>query len=174
MRFRITDLIFLTTAVALLIAAFQTDLQFFRQLFCFGLITPSRLSRSFAFRNCGRRPAVGAIGGLAGGLIYLTLPISGLQCISVGTDYLIRQAMAKDIQYLGWTHGAISIFAIFAVPWERDRAIAALRIRKTILPENSTNKSWLSVMLLAAAFLLALFAMFDRLTLFGIRVIGPR
>jgi hypothetical protein len=43
----------------------------------------------------------------------------------------------------------------------------ALRIRKTILPAEFNKQIWLSVIPLAAAFLLALFAMFDRLTMFG-------
>jgi hypothetical protein len=169
MRFRITDLVSLTTAVALLIAAFQTDLQFFRQLFCFGLITFVSTVAVLCFSTL-RPPAlfVGAIGGLAGGLIYLTIAYFLVYMIyPLEPMHVTRQAMAGDIQYLGWLTELFPVLLFSLLLGSAIGPLAALRIQKTILTAEFNKQIWLSVIPLAAAFLFALFAMFDRLTLFG-------
>lgn len=169
MRFRISDLVFLTTAVALFIAAFQTDLQFFRQLFCFGLITAFATAAVVCFSTPRRSPRlIGAIGGLVGGLLYASFAyLLVSQIYPFEPVYLIRQSLVKEVQYLTWT---VELFPFLAASPFLGSAIGpllALRIRNTNLPDQFTKSTWLSVILLAAAFLLALFAMFDRLTLFG-------
>lgn len=169
MTFRITDLVLLTTAVAMFIAVFQVDLLLFRQLSCFLLIAAFSFVAAVSCQIFSPRSRVlGAFGGLAGGLIYATAAYSLASTIYPFVPiYIARQSLVKDVQYLEWFNELGFVLLLSPLLGSAIGPLMSLRIRIKNISTETKKRIWFSVAPLAAAFLLALFAMFDRLTMFG-------
>lgn len=112
--------------------------------------------------------ALGAIGGLAGGLIYLTAAYFLVSSIyPLEPIYVARQSLVKDVQYLEWFNELGFVLLLSPLLGSAIGPLLALRIRDKNVSTEINKRIWFSVAPLAAAFLIALFAMLDRLTIFG-------
>ena len=170
MRFRIVDLIILTTIVALLSAVFRMDLQFFRQLLCFVLIA---LFATAAALTTYRQPVVtqlkiGAIGGLAGGIVYAVVTYWQVETIYPFDEIqVVRQSLVQDIQYYAWFSELLLALVSAILVGSAIGPLLVLRLHNMDLQPEISRSIRFSAILLLGALLLALFSMFDRLNLFG-------
>ncbi len=156
-KFKILDLLAITTVAASLSAAFQADLTLFRQLLCASLIALVSTGAILRFPNSRRSVQfVGGIGGFAGGLSYLALmyllspfvyepePLFGQRAIPL---WCVDMPMAVVFSVLfGATMGPLM----------------GLRFQNHPITGDFKKPFWFSVFLLAGVFLLGIFAMFDR------------
>lgn len=166
-KFRILDLIVLTTLVALLFGSFRQDLSFFRHLFCLALTALFSVFGVLLF-STPKKPAwlTGAIFGCFGGLVYLVVTY-----VFVGQVYEeqipFHQFFVRDSLYLSWYKESWVIVPVSIVFGSAIGPLIQLRVQETKLPAPFARSFRISIGILSAMLLITVLRMFDRLVNFG-------
>lgn len=157
MKFRILDLFVITTCVASLAGAFQTDLILFRQLLCLFVVGLFSALAVCLFDRPRFRPKIlGAIGGIVGGLVYVGLAVLLSRHIYVAEPFLNPDSFPP------WMWESVAVLVTSVLFGATIGPLIALRFRNRSIPDEFKRAFWFSVVLFTGIFLLGIFAMFDR------------
>ena len=157
-KFRTIDLFAVTGAVAVLAAAYQTDLIFFRQLLCLSLVAIFSFAAVVIRRNqstFGSRIA-GLIGGLVGAAIYTSLALVFATWFFDSFD---------DFDGMVLVFRDVSLATVFSMLYGAVVGpLLGFYFRIQPLDEEFQKPFWISVLLFGGVLLILFFAMMDRIS----------
>lgn len=156
-NFRILDLFVVTTCVASLAGAFQTDLILFRQLLCLFIVALFSSAAVALFSHTNRKPRfLGSLGGVIGGLVYIVL------AILFSNQFFGAEPFLNPGPFPRWMWECVPALVLSVLFGATIGPLIALRFRNCQIPDEFKRSFWFSVVLFTGIFLLGVFAMFDR------------